>query len=280
VNTTIIAMSIAAIAAIGLVVTLGIVSLLSGSFHFLVAKPKLQILKSEHGENGFAFSFTWNSSMEPAKFDKVKVRLFNPFGSPTQVEVSKAFDGATSDFARDVYMGIGMKRLLEAQNLERATIEIEVTSSKDSLTQSFQYKGVKFMRLLGETRDTVKTFNNEQPAPAGKPLYQSVQRTFIAETLPESMKTIRLASNPEFAGEFASAGGASAEPQANFDIAKVWIEPGCIVCNACEAIFPEVFEVTEDSCLIRPEAPLNDGLKSQEAAEACPVEVIKFTQAG
>jgi len=279
VNTTLIAMSIAAIAAIGLVVTLGIVSLLSGSFHFLTAKPKLEVLKSEFGDHGFAFSFSWNSSMEPAKFDKVKVRLFNPFGSPTQVEVSKAFDGAGSDFARDVYMGIGMKRLLEAQNVEKATIEVEVTSSRDSLTQSFQFKGGKFMRLLTETRETVKSFTQAMPAPAGKPLYQTVQRTFIAETLPDSMKTIKLATNPEFAGDFAAAGAASAEPQANFDIAKVWIEPGCIVCNACEAIFPEVFEVTEDSCLIRPEAPLNDGLKIQEAAEACPVEVIKFTQA-
>ncbi len=273
-------MSIAAIAAIGLVVTLGIVSLLSGSFHFLAIKPKLEILKSEFGDHGFAFSLSWNSSMEPVKFDKVKVRLFNPFGTPTMVEVSKAFDGANSDFARDVYMGNGMKRLLEAQNLERATIEVEVSSSKDSLTQSFQYKGAKFMRLLGETRETVKTFTKAMPAPAGKPLYQSVQRTFIAETLPESMKTIKLATNPEFAGEFAGAGGGSTEAQVNFDITKVWIEPGCIVCNACEAIYPEVFEVTEDSCLIRPEAPLNDGLKIQEAAEACPVEVIKFTQAG
>lgn len=279
-NTTIIAMSIAAIAAIGLVVTLGIISLLSGSFHFLVARPKIEILKSEFGDHGFAFSFTWNSAMEPAKFDKVKVRLFNPFGSPTQVEVSKAFDAAGDDFARDVYMGVGMKRLLNAQNLEKATVEVEVTSGKDSLTQSFQFKGAKFLKLLNETRETVKTFTNSLPAPAGKPLYQSVQRTFIAETLPESMKTIKLATNPEFAGDFAAAGGASSEPQANFDVSKVWIEPGCIVCNACEAIYPEVFEVTEDTCLIRPEAPLNDGLKIQEAAEACPVEVIKFTQAG
>ena len=66
---------------------------------------------------------------------------------------------------------------------------------------------------------------------------------------------------------------------ANFSVTKVWIEPGCIVCDACEGIFPEVFEVTDTTCLIRPGAPLNDGLKIQDAAEACPVEVIKFTKA-
>ncbi|MBC7428701.1 MAG: ferredoxin [Bacteriovorax sp.] len=85
-----------------------------------------------------------------------------------------------------------------------------------------------------------------------------------------------------FVGEFAGAvgGGAAVGPAVvNFNIAKVWIEPGCIVCDACEAIFPEVFEVTDSTCIIRPGAPLNDGLKMQEAAEACPVEVIKFTKA-
>ncbi|MGE0207338.1 MAG: ferredoxin [Candidatus Babeliales bacterium] len=57
------------------------------------------------------------------------------------------------------------------------------------------------------------------------------------------------------------------------------MEPGCIVCNACEDIYKEVFEVKADTCIIRPNAPLDDGLRIQEAAEACPVEVIKFTKA-
>ena len=79
-------------------------------------------------------------------------------------------------------------------------------------------------------------------------------------------------------------------------ITKVWIEEGCIVCNACETACPEVFLVTEDTCVIRAEvrvdgaetenrteqAALKDGLgeeladQIEEAAEGCPVEVIKF----
>ena len=79
-------------------------------------------------------------------------------------------------------------------------------------------------------------------------------------------------------------------------IIKVWIEEGCIVCNACETTCPEVFNVTEDSCLIRAEVRI-DGLQDTnlqarsglsgahgseledqiiEAAEGCPVEVIKY----
>lgn len=78
-------------------------------------------------------------------------------------------------------------------------------------------------------------------------------------------------------------------------ITKVWIEEGCIVCNACETACPEVFLVTEDSCVIRAEVradgqedenqsgkPLKDGVgdeladQIEEAAEGCPVEVIKY----
>ena len=79
-------------------------------------------------------------------------------------------------------------------------------------------------------------------------------------------------------------------------ITKVWIEEGCIVCNACETTCPEVFNVTEDSCTIRADvrvdgkdttnlteqSPLSGDLgeeladQIEEAAEGCPVEVIKF----
>lgn len=49
-------------------------------------------------------------------------------------------------------------------------------------------------------------------------------------------------------------------------IIRVWIEEGCIVCNACEAECPEVFHVTEDSCHIRAEARV-DGKASENRAE-------------
>lgn len=82
-------------------------------------------------------------------------------------------------------------------------------------------------------------------------------------------------------------------------ITKVWIDDGCIVCNACETTCPEVFHVTEDTCVIRGEVRV-DGKKDSnlaeqtpltgtvgadladqiiEAAEGCPVEVIKYVKA-
>jgi len=64
-------------------------------------------------------------------------------------------------------------------------------------------------------------------------------------------------------------------------VTKVWIAPGCIVCDACENDCPEVFDVQEETCLIRPPALKADFLAPltpsiQVAAEGCPVDVIKF----
>lgn len=65
------------------------------------------------------------------------------------------------------------------------------------------------------------------------------------------------------------------------EVVKVWIAPGCIVCDACETDCPEVFEVQEETCIIRPEAASSDFTKKltptiKIAAEGCPVDVIKF----
>jgi len=65
------------------------------------------------------------------------------------------------------------------------------------------------------------------------------------------------------------------------EVVKVWIAPGCIVCDACEAECPEVFDVQEETCIIRPEAQDSEFTKPLtpsiiDAAEGCPVDVIKF----
>jgi NADH-quinone oxidoreductase subunit C len=79
-------------------------------------------------------------------------------------------------------------------------------------------------------------------------------------------------------------------------ITKVWIEDGCIVCNACEAECADVFHVTAETCVIRGESR-QDGAEDENrvsknplkvevgtsleasikaAAAGCPVSVIKF----
>ena len=63
-------------------------------------------------------------------------------------------------------------------------------------------------------------------------------------------------------------------------IRRVWIEEGCISCNLCEDLCPEVFEVpvggesrpTADHAGHLSKAEIAE--KVQEAADSCPVEVI------
>lgn len=68
-------------------------------------------------------------------------------------------------------------------------------------------------------------------------------------------------------------------------IRRVWIEEGCISCNLCEDLVPEVFEVPAgDTC--RPTKEHVRQLKAnaaldarvREAAESCPVEVIQLEE--
>ena len=59
-------------------------------------------------------------------------------------------------------------------------------------------------------------------------------------------------------------------------IIKVWIEDGCISCGVCEAICPQVF-VVEDIAEVIEGVDYSQYEESiKEAAEDCPVAVIKF----
>lgn len=70
-------------------------------------------------------------------------------------------------------------------------------------------------------------------------------------------------------------------PETHKIVTKVWIAPGCIVCDSCENDCPEVFDVQEETCVIRPPAQRTDFLTPLSpsivtAMEGCPVEVIKI----
>lgn len=290
-STSLIAMGVALFLVVNLVVGLAVLSLLFGTFETLFGKPKLTILRSTKSGNFFAFGFKWNSAKEPAAVDTISIRLFNPYGNPTQVEVSRTFDSKPKSFATEVDLGPGLIDLLGAKNFDVALIQVVVKSSKDGVAWQFDMKGPQFKKLVTEAQLTADQFVKQHKLDVtteSKPPIDVPIRSFIADTVPGKGAQLAIPTNPAFAAQFAGtaaptttggAGGAAAPAQENFKVAKVWIEPGCIVCNACEDIYKEVFEVKADTCYIRPNAPLDDGLRVQEAAEACPVEVIKFTKA-
>lgn len=288
-STNLIAMGIAIFLVLNLVIGLAFFSLFLGAFETLFGKPKLFILKPTESGNVFAFGFKWNSAKEPAKMDYVKIRLFNPFGNPTQIDVTRSFAAKDSSFAQEVDMGESYIKLLGAQGFDKASLQVEVGSQKDGVSFQFDMKGPKFAKLMLEAKETTQELEERlglTQKGAGKPPIDVPIRSFVADTVPGKGNFLKIATNPAFAGSFTPAtnseggSGEGAPAKENFNISKVWIEPGCIVCNACEDIYPEVFEVKADTCIVRPNPPLDDGLRIEESAEACPVEVIKFTKAG
>jgi ferredoxin len=61
-------------------------------------------------------------------------------------------------------------------------------------------------------------------------------------------------------------------------ISKVWIEEDCTSCGLCEEICPQVFKVNDIATVIQ---GINYGDyedKIKEAAESCPVEVIRYIE--
>jgi ferredoxin len=59
-------------------------------------------------------------------------------------------------------------------------------------------------------------------------------------------------------------------------INKVWIIDGCTACGLCVDTCPDVFEMQESATVIEgADFNANEAL-IKEAAESCPVEVIKY----
>jgi ferredoxin len=61
-------------------------------------------------------------------------------------------------------------------------------------------------------------------------------------------------------------------------ITKVWIEDGCTACGVCEEICPEVFKVIDLATVISGIDYSGYEEQIKEAADNCPVEVIKYAE--
>ncbi|HEY5123289.1 MAG TPA: ferredoxin [Ignavibacteria bacterium] len=59
-------------------------------------------------------------------------------------------------------------------------------------------------------------------------------------------------------------------------ISKVWIEEGCTACGLCEDICPGVFKMKDLATVIEDANYADNEEKIKEAAESCPVEVIRY----
>jgi len=61
-------------------------------------------------------------------------------------------------------------------------------------------------------------------------------------------------------------------------ITKVWVEEECTSCGVCEDICPQVFLIKDISTVIEGVNFSEYDAKIREAADGCPIEVIKFSE--
>ena len=185
-----------------------------------------------------------------------------------------------------------LTKLTENNGLATARVQLEL-DSVEGVSFLKEFRAKDFLCLLKEATETLpetsstekkKATDGENNTPitfGANEAFWSVGRSFIADTVPGQGAQVAVPTNPAFATFFqgnasGEKSGGQQEEAEKFSVSKVWIEDGCIVCNACEDIYPEVFKVIADGCEVHPGHPTDDGLKVQEAAEACPVEIIKF----
>ena len=113
------------------------------------------------------------------------------------------------------------------------------------------------------------------PKPAPKPAAAPV-----AGAAPAAVAAPAAGGGADAQGNVVESGvGGSASNPDRGTVDKVWIIPGCIVCDACEDASPEVFHVTDTTSIVLMESqpnwtPLSESIA--DAAAACPVNVIKY----
>jgi ferredoxin len=61
-------------------------------------------------------------------------------------------------------------------------------------------------------------------------------------------------------------------------IKKVWIDEGCTACALCADICPEVFTMEDEATVIKGITYEDHEQNIKEAAENCPVGVIKYSE--
>jgi ferredoxin len=62
-------------------------------------------------------------------------------------------------------------------------------------------------------------------------------------------------------------------------VTKVWVEEDCTLCGVCEDLCGDVFSMGEETTTIIDGADLEANTDCiKEAAENCPVEIIKFEE--
>jgi ferredoxin len=216
------------------------------SFDIKITRVKLEMTELVPGGRSVAHSFTFEDSSSKRKSFVLALKL-------PEKDMAALTDSGLSGQPRAVNMS---SINIEVETIDGETRRFQVSKKKLLKSLSAEYKAPKDVELITDK----------------EPDSWSV----LTRVFPWKKKVEEAEEAPKKA--HATGGVPAVRAPVDFAVTKVWIEPGCIVCDACEAEAPLVFWVQADTCIVRENAPLDDAAAIKAAAEGCPVDVIKYTK--
>lgn len=216
------------------------------SFDYKVSRVRLEYTELFRGGISLATSFTFEDKQAKKRSFVLPLKLI-----PNELKILTAFQ--------------------DERELKRSQLIFEVEAT-DGRTVRKRVSKKALIHALTKTPVDAAKLEVDVLAPKEADTWAVATRIFpwrkVVEVVSDAPKT----KGP-------SAGGSAVAQIFDFIITKVWIEPGCIVCDACENEAPDVFQVLADTCIVKDAAPLGDTGSIVAAAEGCPVDVIKYDRA-
>lgn len=219
------------------------------SFEFKVARIKLDFVELVAGGRSFSQSFTFEDSEAKRK---TFVLVLNLPENDLQIMTDSGVAGQPRALAQSAF-----------------TVEVEFVNGE---MRRHKFKKSKILKEIAEESEIDSAI---EVVADKNPDKWSVQTRVFPWKKPDDVPD---EEGPTKAADSHKPAATGPRTPVDFAVTKVWIEPGCIVCDACEAEAPLVFWVTGDTCIVRENAPLDDAAAIKAAAEGCPVDVIKYTK--
>jgi ferredoxin len=227
---------------------LGLLVTFDDEADFVINRVKLDFYELVRGGRSASFSFTFPDKSAKKRSFLIPMKL-------TENDYATLTDGGLSNSPRALsrsYLSVEIEDPnLETIRLKIAKKEILKALSADAFTAPSEIETLEV-----KSPDTWSVLTRVFP-----------WRKVVEEVA--TSKDAKVAHAPKDAN--------APRQEVDFAVTKVWIEPGCIVCDACENEAPLVFHVLADTCIVRENAPLDDAAAIKAAAEGCPVDVIKYT---
>jgi len=221
---------------------------------------------------------TWDNEAYDYKVTRVRLEYYEIFRGGRSLSTSFTFEDKQAkkrSFLLPLKLIETEFNLLTASenenDLKRSHVTIEIESA-DGRTVRRKITKKKLLEALSIPAVDATKFEADVLPAKEADAWSVHSRIFPWRKVVEAASTAPKSKGP-------SAGGSAVAQIFDFIITRVWIEPGCIVCDACENEAPDVFQVLADTCIVRDNAPMGDTGSIVAATEGCPVDVIKYDTA-